>query len=393
MSGLHTDDPDMADSHTDGSHTDGLNMAGLQIAGTVANPNFTLDIAISAAPGQTTALLGPNGSGKSTTVAAIAGLVPLSTGTIALGDRVLDDPQARTWVTPQQRHIGVCFQDRLLFDHMSALENVAFALTARGVARSQAQRQAHEALTQVGLAESHFEQSPAKLSGGQAQSVALARSLVGTPQLLLLDEPFGALDISVRTSLRRRFAQLLAHTDSARLLITHDPTDAFLLADVIYIIENGKITQAGTPAQIRQRPLTAYAADLAGTNLLTGVAQDGQVRLDSAPGHTAQPSQALQIADRSVSGPVLLTIHPRSATLHLAQPTGSPRNVWQAPVAAVEPRAEVTRVVLGPPISLSVDITTAAATEMSIGVGSQLWVAIKATEIEAVASDRVNGNR
>ncbi len=349
-----------------------ISSTGLLVDAVAEHPGFKLELSLEASPGMTTALLGPNGAGKSTAFDAIAGLLPLTSGSIVLDGQVFDNPQEKIWITPQERHIGIAFQDGLLFNHMSVLDNVAFGLIARGVSRGQARQQAHLVLEQIGLASKFFTRSPATLSGGQTQSVALARALMGEPRLVLLDEPFGALDTSVRTRLRRSFSQLLNHTPAPRLFITHDPADAFLLADVIYIMEDGRITQVGTPEEIRRRPKTHYAADLAEINLLSGEAKDGRVQLSDL---------VLQVADHTVNGSVQITIHPRSVTLHRTRPSGSPRNVWQTDVTALESRADVTRVVLEQPVPLIVDITTAAAVELDLIVGSKIWVAIKATEI------------
>lgn len=350
----------------------------LLLDGVIERPGFTAEVSIEVAAGQTAALLGPNGSGKSTIVAAIAGLLPLRTGKISLGAHLLDDPAAGVWVDPAQRHIGVAFQDGLLFGHMTVLDNVAFGLRSRGVSRSQAGDQAGRKLREVGLPADVDGRMPDTLSGGQAQSVALARALVGEPRLLLLDEPLGALDLSVRTRLRRDFVGLLGQASAPRLLITHDPTDAFLLADVIHIIEDGRITQTGSPDQIRRRPATRYAADLTGINLLFGSAHNGQVQL---------ADMTLHVADTTASGPVLATVHPRAATLHRERPTGSPRNVWQSRVGAVEHLGSITRVALSAPLQINVDVTTMAAQELRITVDDHLWVAIKATEIELTGYD------
>jgi len=144
-------------------------------------------------PGRTLALLGPNGAGKSTALRALAGLQPLAAGRVQLGDRVLDDPADRTFVRPEDRSVGVVFQDYLLFAHLSALENVAFGLRARGLPRRVAQDTARTWLRRVGLTE-RDRSKPRTLSGGQAQRVALARALATEPELLLLDEPLAALD-------------------------------------------------------------------------------------------------------------------------------------------------------------------------------------------------------
>jgi molybdate transport system ATP-binding protein len=203
--------------------------------------------------------------------------------------------------------------------------------------------------------------------------VALARALVVEPQLLLLDEPLSALDVSTRVELRRSLARHLLQFEGPRLLITHDPTEAFLLADTIYILEQGAITQAGTSQEIMMKPRTAYAADLVGVNLLTGNAQGGMVRL--AGGHS------LQVADASMSGPVLATVHPRSIALYRQRPDGSPRNTWPAHVELIEALGDRVRVGLGAPVPLTAEVTSASQAALNLVPGAEVWVAIKATEI------------
>ena len=157
---------------------------------------FSLDIELSIAPGETVALLGPNGAGKSTTVSAIAGLEPIKSGRIALAGRVLSDTD--TWLDPEDRQLGIVFQDYLLFDHMSVRENVAFWLIVQGRAPTQVDHWL-EQLELSALAD----RRPGELSGGQAQRVALARALAVEPTLLILDEPLAALDVATRARLRR----------------------------------------------------------------------------------------------------------------------------------------------------------------------------------------------
>jgi molybdate transport system ATP-binding protein len=203
--------------------------------------------------------------------------------------------------------------------------------------------------------------------------VALARALVVEPDLLLLDEPLSALDVSTRVDTRRSLARHLHQFAGPRLLITHDPTEAFLLADTIYIIEQGAITQVGTSREIMMRPRTAYAADLVGVNLLVGRAQAGTVHLDGG--------QTLQVADASVAGPVLATIHPRSIALYRQRPDGSPRNTWPARVELVEALGDRVRIGLGPPVPLTAEVTSASHAALNLAPGTEIWVAIKATEI------------
>jgi molybdate transport system ATP-binding protein len=156
------------------------------------------------------------------------------------------------------------------------------------------------------------------------------------------------------------------------LLITHDPSEAFLLADEIYVIERGGITQQGTADDIRLRPHTPYVADLAGSNLFTGEADKGTVTIGD---------HAVHIADTKIVGNVLVSIHPRAVSLHLHQPEGSPRNAWETTIDLVEPLGDRVRLNVGSPLPLTVEVTSDAMRSLALAPGSPVWVSIKATEI------------
>jgi len=352
---------------------------GLEVDLTIRRSDvFRLSLGLEIPAGTTVALLGPNGAGKSTAVAAIAGLLPIDAGLITLNGAVLDDPTSDVFVPADERSVGVVFQDYLLFPHLSVLENVAFGLRTRRMPREQAVARTRNWLERLGLG-SLERRRPGDLSGGQAQRVALARALVTEPDLLLLDEPLSALDITIRTELRHTLAEHLDAFSGPRLLITHDPTEAFLLGDDIHVIENGAVTQSGVADDIRLRPRTQYAADLAGANLISGTASSG--RVDTA-------DQTVHIADDQVDGAVLLTIHPTAISIHANRPEGSPRNNWPTTVERVELLGTRVRLRTGPPLPLTVELTEAARAEMALTTGSTVWVAVKATEI-GVQADHV----
>lgn len=332
---------------------------------------FQLDIAVSVAAGHTVALLGPNGSGKSTAVAAIAGLLPIDEGMIGLGGRVLDEPATGTFIPAERRRIGVVFQDYLLFPHLSVLENVAFGLRSNGVGRDEAYRRSMTWIDRLGLV-GLGHRRPGDLSGGQAQRVALARALVTEPAALLLDEPLSALDVTTRTEMRHVMTEHLAVFSGPRLLITHDPTEAFLLADRVHIIEEGAITQAGSPDEIRLHPRTPYAADLAGSNLLLGSAVNGVLKVGE---------HVLHIADDVPDGLVMATIHPTAVSVHTRRPEGSARNSWATTIDGVEHLGTRARLHTAAPLPLTVEVTEAALADLGLEPGSRVWIAVKATEI------------
>ncbi len=349
-------------------------MSALEARLVVSRPTgFTLSVELTIPTGTTVALLGPNGAGKSTAVDAIAGIEPIDQGRIELGSRVLDDPERRIFVPAERRRIGVVFQRYYLFDHLSVVDNIGFGLVAAGRSRRRARAEAGRWAELLDIADL-LDRRPGELSGGQAQRVALARALAIEPDAVLLDEPLAALDVATRTQLRRTLRTHLATVAGPRLLITHDPTDAVLLADRIAIVEAGRITQTGTPEEIRRRPATPYVAALAGVNLFAGRIDRGTVDLD---GHPID----LAVADSATTGSVLLTIQPASVALHRQRPDGSPRNVWSTAIVDVEPLGDVTRITVGAPLPLSVDVTPAATEAMGLRPGEEIWASVKATEI------------
>lgn len=332
---------------------------------------FRLDVELTIPAGRTVAVVGPSGAGKTTIVDAITGARPLDEGRIALGDRILDEPGAGVFVAPEGRHMGVVSQDLDLFPHLDARDNVAFGLRAGGRRRGDARAAADVWLERVGLTAQRLRR-PSDLSGGERQRVALARALVTDPDVVLLDEPLSSLDVRTRADARRILAEHLSAFAGPRILITHDPAEAFLLADEIHVLEAGSITQVGTADEIRLSPRTGYAAEFGGVNLLAGTADDGIVSVRGMD---------MAIADHEITGRVRLTIAPSAIALHAARPSGSPRNVWQTTVRALEPIGDIARVALDEPIGVTAEVTSESVVALELAVGHRVWASVKATEI------------
>jgi molybdate transport system ATP-binding protein len=333
--------------------------------------SLDLDVDVDVADGETLALLGPNGAGKTTILRAVAGLVPLDAGRVEL------DGVDVTALPPSARPIGFVFQDHLLFPRLSALDNVAFGLQSRGTPKAEARRRARAWLERVEVGD-HADARPGALSGGQAQRVALARALAPEPRLLLLDEPLASLDVGGRAHVRAELRRHVATFGGPRLLVTHDPLDAAVLADRVAIVEDGRITQRGTFADVASRPRSRYVADVAGVNLLHGRPHgDHTVRL--ATGGELSVADALP-ADATE---VAVVVRPQSIALHAGRPGGSPRNAWPATVTDLEADRDRVRVVLGGPIPVVAEVTAAAVAELALAPGSSVWATVKAVDVDA----------
>ena len=333
---------------------------------------FELDVAVDVSPGEVLAVLGPNGSGKSTLLRAIAGLVPIDGGRISIGEVVLDDPVAGTFVPPEHRPIGVVFQDYLLFDHLTALDNVAFGLRSRGTPKGEARRAAAAWLDRVGIGD-HARSRPRALSGGQAQRVALARALAVDPQILLLDEPLAALDAGTRRQVRRDLRHDLDGFDGVRVLVTHDPVDVYALADRVAILDHGRLVQCGTIGEITAHPRSRYVAELVGTNLVSGTLDgDGLV--------TATGVRIAVLAD--FTGPALAVVRPQSITLSRTVADTSARNTFAGTVDDIDRIGDRVRVGVAGPLHLTAEITAGALDTLALRPGDIVHAAIKATDID-----------
>jgi molybdate transport system ATP-binding protein len=350
---------------------------GLVVDAEVRRGGFTLAVSLAAAAGQVLGVLGPNGAGKSTLLSAVAGLTPISAGRITLAGQVMDDADAGTFVEAAGRPVGFVFQNYRLFPHLTVAENVAFSPRARGLGRRAARAAADHWLDRLGLTE-FAGRKPDQLSGGQAQRVALARALAGQPALLLLDEPLSALDAGTRLDVQAELRRHLADFAGPCLLVTHDPIEALVLADQLIVLEAGRIVQEGTPAQIARQPATEYVAKLVGLNLYTGQADGSQVKLTAGG--------AFVIPDHGQHGDVLVAVRPSAIVVSSQHPQpSSARNTWPAKITGLTLLADRVRLDLeGQPPAL-VDVTPAAVAELALGPGSQVWLTVKATELEIYA--------
>jgi molybdate transport system ATP-binding protein len=357
-------------------------VSGLVVDARVRRGAFEVDAAFEAGPGETLALLGPNGSGKSTLVAAIAGLLRPVGGRIELDGMALDADGIHA--RPERRPIGVVFQELRLLPHLSAIENVAFPLRARGVPRTEARARASSLLARLGL-EGRGGARPADLSGGEAQRVALARALVSEPALLLLDEPLSALDVGARARAREVVLAELRRFEGVRVVITHDPVEASILADRLVLIEGGHVTQTGTIDQIRGSPRSRYAADLVGVNAIRGRLERlerGAARLVAEEGELVLPWPE----DASQGDEALALLKPSDVTISLEPPSGSARNALEGRITSIAVEGERARVRIASRPPLVAEVTPGSVERLDLREGVIVWASFKAVEVQVVPS-------
>ncbi|MBK7822255.1 MAG: TOBE-like domain-containing protein [Tessaracoccus sp.] len=255
------------------------------------------DVSLDIPAGSLTALLGPSGSGKSTLLRSIAGLEDLDSGAVLIaGADVTSQP-------PQKRGIGFVFQHYAAFKHMTVRDNVAFGLTIRKRPKQEIRRRVDDLLEVVGLA-GFQHRYPAQLSGGQRQRMALARALAVDPQVLLLDEPFGALDAKVRDDLRRWLRRLHDEVHVTTVLVTHDQEEALDVADRIAVLNAGRVEQVGSPDELYERPDNAFVMSFLGSVSRLGGAlarpHDLRVERDAHRAHSAAQAEGLPVVEAEV---------------------------------------------------------------------------------------------
>jgi molybdate transport system ATP-binding protein len=320
------------------------------------------------ADGETVALLGGNGAGKSTVLGVIAGQLRPKGARVALDGRVLTG--RGSWVPPHERDVALLAQEALLFPHLTVGANVAFGPRSRGLGRRRARTCAGEWLERVGVPEL-ASRRPAELSGGQAQRVAVARALAADPRVLLLDEPMAALDVNVTPALRHLLREVLQ--DRTVVIATHDVLDALLLADRVVVLDGGRIVEEGPTAEVLSRPRSAFAAQIAGLNLLGGI-WDGGALVGEGLRVEGMERTPLAAGDDAVA-----VFRPSAVSVYLDAPAGSPRNAFPVVITALEPYGDQVRVRGG---GMSALITPQAAAELALAPGVPVTFTAKASEVD-----------
>jgi ABC-type Fe3+/spermidine/putrescine transport system ATPase subunit len=272
------------------------------------------DLSLTVEPGELAALLGPSGCGKTTALKILAGLLSPASGDVLVdGDSVLATP-------PEKRRAAMVFQKPLLFPHMDVTGNVGFGLRMRGAPKDNSEQRVMEALEQVQM-EGFADRRPNELSGGQQQRIALARALVTSPRLLLLDEPFSALDANLRSEMRVLVKRLQREGDYTTVFVTHDQEEAVVLADRIALLFDGELQMYDRPQAFYDRPSSQEVARFFGaTNFLAGRAENGSVRT---------PLGELKLANPGPRGDVTLTIRPEAVRIEEGE-NSFPANIISA---------------------------------------------------------------
>jgi iron(III) transport system ATP-binding protein len=275
------------------------------------------DVSLDVAPGTFLVLLGPSGSGKTTMLRCLAGIERVSSGLITIGGRTVTD--GRTHVPPDERDLSMVFQDYALWPHMTAVDNVGFALRRRRLTKSECRSRALTMLERVGLSE-FAKRYPNELSGGQQQRVALARALIAEPGLVLCDEPLSNLDADLRERMRVEISSLVREAAATTVYITHDQAEAFALADQVGVLEEGRLVQFGTPEDVYNHPVTPFVARFTGLAgelrvRVAALGDDGTVEVTAASG-TFPPLRPAAGADGSAA------LRPGAEAVLAIRPTG-----------------------------------------------------------------------
>ena len=375
----------------------------VRVAGTVDARGWNVDAELR--PGLVTAVVGHNGAGKSTLAQVIAGTLRVNSGTVSIGERVVDD--SATFVPARRRGVAMVSQAPRIFTHMSVLSNVAFPLRVRGVGRAQARAAALEQLRAVGIADLAFRRA-SDLSGGQAARVAIARALVFRPEVLILDEPTAALDVEATAQVSAVLRERLAGAGITTLLVSHDIAEVLSLASHMIVMGEGRIVEEGEPARVLASPASVFAARLAGLNIVSGcpVSRPGMVGVRVGDGvlwaadlsgygsGSAGVAEAVagDADDSAACGGrgqldrVALTFLPEAVALSREEAHASPRSVLPGVVAGIDVDGSLVsvRVALAEGVVVTARVTAAAWSELGLGVGDRLWVSVKATQVRAI---------
>jgi molybdate transport system ATP-binding protein len=337
--------------------------------------DFPLQVEFDLEDGQCLALVGPTGCGKTTTLRILCGLADPDRGRVVMDGVPLLDVASGVSLPPQQRRMGVMFQDYALFPHLTVLGNVMYGARARGLPRRAAEVAAREALRCAHLEEVEGVR-PGQLSGGQQQRTALARALASGARALLMDEPMSALDPLTRRQVRAEVLQLIHELGLQTIIVTHDVADALTLGDKIGVMQEGRLVQCGTRRELLAQPRTPFVAEFLGVNLLQGHAQPGPDGL-----RAVQCGEHTFYTVEEEDGEVLVTCHPWEVTLSLQAPDDSSLNCFQGRVASVAHLGGRTRVTVENGITLVAEITHLSEDRLHLRPGDPVFASFKASAL------------
>ncbi len=334
-------------------------MATLSADFTLPLRSFELELALDVTG--TVALVGPSGAGKTSVLRAITGLVRPPRGRIALGDDVWLDSEQRLSRKPDERRVGLVFQEYALFPHLTVRQNVAYAGKERADEYLERFRVSHLANAK-----------PSALSGGERQRVALARALARGPGVILLDEPLSALDAHTKGAVRAELQELLRELALPTILVTHDFEDAAALADTVGVIVDGRLRQLATPGELVERPTDEFVASFTGANLLRGTAR----RLDDDTTLVRlETGELVYSADRG-EGDVGVVVYPWEVSIGRLHQQDSAMNLIHGEIRSVVAVGNRVRVRVGP---ITAEVTAASADKLELARGGTAFATFKAT--------------
>lgn len=332
------------------------------------------DVSIALEPGELVVLTGPSGSGKTSLLSLVGALDRPTSGRVLIDGAPLAsgaDARARY----HREVVGFVFQHHHLLGHLPARANVELPLLGAGLGRAERRERAVDLLREVGLAH-RLEEQAAHLSGGERQRVALARALASGPSVLLLDEPFAALDLQTRRAVRGELRAFLQEVALPTVIVAHDPLDALVFGDRIVVLEEGKVTQAGPRDELLARPRTAFVAELAGLNVL---------RAEVAPGTGLKEARAgravFHVLADGVTGPAYLAFAPSEVLLSTEPRAGSAQNAFLGDVREISPLPDRLRVTVAAEATLIAETTREAVQALALAPGQRVWAFVKATGI------------
>jgi ABC-type sulfate/molybdate transport systems ATPase subunit len=353
-------------------------MSGLEVRARDRLREWELDVELQVDGNGCAAIVGPSGAGKSTVLRIIAGLRRPDLGRVAIGEEVWLDSGRAIDRRPEERACGFMFQDYALFPHLSAWRNVAFGMPGP---RHDRRGRALEQLRRFGV-EGLADARPTSLSGGERQRVALARSLARDPRVLLLDEPLAALDTRTRAHAGRELVAALRGTHALAIVVTHDFSEAAMLADEIFVMDEGRIVQRGTAAELSARPVSGFVADFAGSVVLNGAARpdaDGLTQVELDGGGILHSTDLIR-------GPVAALVFPWEISLEPggAAHESSALNRLAVEVISVTEIGNRARVGLSSPQPLVAEVTVESIRSLRLRPGVRVTAAWKATATRLV---------